>query len=194
MAGNSSEESRDRPETAPSHDSHIVTDPNDEDQPDPDKYDRWIVRAIPPRPALSAGRSRKSHGATELPGSVLGRDIGLSNMLGQKKRPGSAPPSSYIISSIQGQKQNSSQNNLRARHQQQPTPSEIPFQVHQRVRGWKLTSPHNTIFDPENSRTRKQMYSNMQNQVAGLEIGRSRSKFPNQCEKHEPNYCEYNDG
>ena len=175
MAGNSSEESRDRPETAPSHDSHIVTDPNDEDQPDPDKYDRWIVRAIPPRPALSAGRSRTSNRAIGDPGSALSGGIGL----GQKKRPGSAPPSSYIISSIQGQKQNSSQNNLRARHQQQPTPSEIPFQVHQRVRGWKLTSPHNTIFDPENSRTRKQMYSNMQNQVAGLEIGRSRSKFPN---------------
>ena len=173
------EKSQDIPETAPSHDSHLATDPSEEDQPDPDKYDRWIVRAIPPRPALSAGRARRSGEATGYSNLMLGGTNDPFNMAGRKKRPGSAPPSSYIISSIPGQKQHSSQNNLMARQQQQPTQNEIPFQVHQRVRGWKLTSPYNTIFDPENSRTRKQMYSNMQNQQVALEIGRSKSKFPN---------------
>ena len=57
--------------------THIVTDPNDEDQPDPDKYDRWIVRAIPPRPALSAGRSRTSNRAIGDPGLALSGGIGL---------------------------------------------------------------------------------------------------------------------
>ena len=35
---------------------------------------------------------------------------------------------------------------------------EVPYQVHQRIRGWKLTSPQNVGFNPNDSHTRKQMY------------------------------------
>ena len=52
--------------------------PEEEEFPNPEKYDRWLVQAIPPRPALSAGRSRTqrrtfclSMGATVL---VVGKE------------------------------------------------------------------------------------------------------------------------
>ncbi len=202
-----------RPETAPHRSNAIIGDNDDDDdeeggKPNPEKYDRWIVRAIPPRPALSAGRKRhllpvhhmiggmnnnNNNNAIANPNlySNFGRRENYSQKYNRlaRLRPGSAPPSSYIISSQHGGGINNNHlHNFQNHQEQQQRPNtaanmqqlqkrlqqhqqqrilqqvEVPYQVHQRIRGWKLTSPHNVGFNPNDSHTRKQMYNKMRNQ------------------------------
>ena len=165
-----------------------VGDTEEEDFPNPEKYDRWLVQAIPPRSALSAGRSR-----SPAP-NILPVDGGYGTRSGSRRttyRPKSSP--AYIISAVKDDVQGSpaqvaleqaryammnpptrlqpggrvrpattgggmgGARSLRLHRQREPfahaqnrfgiTEEEsltepVPFVVHRRVRGWKLTSPY----------------------------------------------------
>jgi hypothetical protein len=178
-----------RPETASILESNTLNEEDEEgDQPNPDKYDRWIVRAIPPRAALSAGRKRELLPANTNNYSNFGRrkDYGAKHNRISRLRPGSAPASSYIISSQQFNPSNNNNNMQQLQtnllQQQVPQQAEAPYQVHKRIRGWKLTSPHNLSFNANTSQTRKQMY--IQQQM--LQNNNNITNVPSSSANHSP--------
>ena len=160
-------------------DENRDNDVEEENYPNPDKYDRGLISATPPRPALSAGRAR-----VPAP-NILPLPDGMRNAF----RPESAP--AYILSTGARTPQSMDRSSttslvsdemirehlerrLAANHRRRPatvsggaarpmtlhrqrdgffdghglaeeeslSERPVPFVIHQRVRGWKLTSPY----------------------------------------------------
>ena len=127
----------------------------EETQPRPDLYDQWLIQSIPPRPALSAGRRRADIDFSDL-GEYMSDvkpnigGIGGIAEAGGGRRPGSAPAGTRRRD-IRGRRRGDFVQRPKTAIGSAPSPKlmqgsdttggELPFCVHNRVRGWKLTGP-----------------------------------------------------